>query len=510
MAADGKQVSGKGAFRVHCPSFQSLVIATRGEVLRRPAHDPVALSTDTRDDLAGACFVALKGENFDGHAFIAKAAAAGAVLAIVEQAPDAATSASLPDGFGVLRVASTRRALGAIAHAWRASLRTLRVVGVTGSAGKTTTRRLLEGILSAAGRTHASPKSFNNDIGVPLTLLSTADDTDFLVAEIGMNHPGEILPLAEMVEPEGAIITLAGRAHLEGLGSIEAVAKEKASILAGVSEHGFGIVNGDNPPLVEAVRALVDAGRAPRIVTFGTGPACAYRLATREQGEAGHRIEVVFPRRAAALDGDDLPAPISERTHAFTMRMLGEHNARNAVAAIAAAAEMGIAIDRIREGLAGVEASDMRLERLEIAGRTVYNDAYNANPDAMIASLRAFEELSAGASRRVVILGEMRELGPDARALHEEVGAHAGRLLRQRDALVAVGPHAEALVTAARAAGFSGESASSTAFSPPFAVDAAQLIPRGSVILLKGSRGARMERFLEPLEAAFAAAATGV
>ncbi|MFM7261777.1 MAG: glutamate ligase domain-containing protein, partial [bacterium] len=300
------------------------------------------------------------------------------------------------------------------------------------------------------------------------------------------------------------------RAHLEGLGSVEAVATEKASILAGVSEHGFGIVNGDNPPLLAAVRALVDGGRAPRIITFGTGPACAYRLAAREQGDDGHRIEVVFPRRAAVLDGEDLPVPVSERTHAFTLRMLGEHNARNAVAAIAAAAEMGVSIDRIREGLARVEASDMRLERLEIAGRTLFNDAYNANPDAMIASLRAFEELSAGAARRIVILGEMRELGADARALHEEVGSHAGRMLRERDALIAVGPHAEALVTAARVAGFAGESASSTAFSTAFAADAAQLIPRGSVILLKGSRGARMERFLEPLEAAFAATSTGV
>jgi UDP-N-acetylmuramoyl-tripeptide--D-alanyl-D-alanine ligase len=503
-------VEGRSVFRVHCPSFQSLVLATRGEVVRRPARDPVALSTDTRDDLAGACFVALKGENFDGHAFIAQAADAGAALAIVESAPDAAMLAHLPQEFGLLRVPSTRRALGAIAHAWRASLRSLRVVAITGSAGKTTTRRLLEGILSAAGRTHASPKSFNNDIGVPLTLLSTPDDADFLVAEIGMNHPGEILPLAEMSEPEGAIITLAGRAHLEGLGSVEAVATEKASILAGVSQHGFGIVNGDNPPLLEAVRRLVDADRAPRIVTFGVGPACAYRLAGREQGPAGHRIDVVFPRGSALLDGADGtegPVPISARTHSFTMRMAGEHNARNAVAAIAAAAEMGVPLDRIREGLARVEASDMRLERLEIAGRTVYNDAYNANPDAMIASLRAFEELAAGAAHRVVILGEMRELGPDARTLHAEVGAHAGRALRSGDALVAVGPHAEALVAAARAAGFAGESVSAPAFSTAFATEAAQQIPKGSVVLLKGSRGARMERFLEPLEGAFASTA---
>jgi UDP-N-acetylmuramoyl-tripeptide--D-alanyl-D-alanine ligase len=500
-------------FTVHSPSFQSLVLATRGEVLRRPASEPTSLTTDTRGELAGACFVALQGETFDGHAFVLAAANAGAALAVVERTPDPATLAALPTGFGLLRVASTRRALGLIAHAWRSSLRQLRVVAITGSAGKTTTRRLLEGILAEAGPTHASPKSFNNDIGVPLTLLSTPDDAKFLVAEIGMNHPGEILPLAEMAEPEAAIITLAGRAHLEGLGSVEAVAKEKASILAGVSTHGFGVINGDNEPLLEAVRALADADRAPRIVTFGIGPASAYRLAGRTQagGEGaavGQEFDVVFPR---SDDADGNPLPPSARTHRFTLRMAGEHNARNAVAAIAAAAEMGVSIELIRQGLAKVEASDMRLEKLEIAGRTVFNDAYNANPDAMIASLGAFVELAREASRRVIILGEMRELGPDARALHEEVGRHAARALRGEDVLIAVGPHAAALVAAARGAGFAGSSVASELFSDPFAAEAAALIPSGAVVLLKGSRGARMERFLEPLSASFSASqAAGV
>jgi UDP-N-acetylmuramoyl-tripeptide--D-alanyl-D-alanine ligase len=476
-------------FRVHCPAFQSIVIATRGEVLARPARDPSVLSTDTRDDLREACFVAIAGDRFDGHQFVADAARAGALLGIVERAPDAATMASLPAGFGVLRVPSTRRALGAVAHAWRRSLRRLRVVAVTGSAGKTTTRRLLEGILGEVGPTHASPKSFNNDIGVPLTLLSTPDDARFLVAEIGMNHPGEILPLTEMVEAEGAIITLAGRAHLEGMGSIAAVAAEKASILEGIPEAGFGVVNGDNPPLLAAVERLQQTGRAPdRMALFGTGPACDYRLVGREQTGTVQRIEVLM------RDGK----------RAFHLAMPGEHNARNAVAAAAAAAEMGVEIEAIEQGLSKVAASDMRLERAEVSGRTVYNDAYNANPDAMVAALRSFAELAAGASRRVAILGEMRELGPDSGALHEEVGVAAASVLGRGDALIAVGPHAGALVRAARGAGFAGDSRESEAYSEAFALEAAALVPPGSVVLLKGSRGARMERFLEPLRAAFA------
>ncbi len=493
-------------FRVHCPSFQSIVLATRAEVVRRPVHEPTSLTTDTRDDLQSACFVALRGEAFDGHAFVATAARGGAALAIVERTPSNDELAALPDGFGVLRVKSTRAALGLIAHAWRKSILRLRVVAITGSAGKTTTRRLLEGVLAEVGLTHASPKSFNNDIGVPLTLLSTPDDAKFLVAEIGMNHPGEILPLAEIAEPEAAIITLAGRAHLEGMGSIEAVAREKASILEGVGVHGIGVVNGDNPPLLDAVRVLVDNGRAPeRIVTFGVGPSCAYRLLGRRIEGGTQAMTVGFPRAARAV-GDDSEAPEFERTHEFLLRMAGEHNARNALAAIALATEMGIDRETIARGLAKVEASDMRLERCDIAGRAVYNDAYNANPDAMIASLRAFAELASHAPRRVVILGEMRELGPTARALHEEVGVHAAGHLGAVDALVAIGPHAAALTDAARGAGFRGVTLAAEAFSEPIALEAAALADPGTAILLKGSRGARMERFLAPIKTAFAGA----
>jgi UDP-N-acetylmuramoyl-tripeptide--D-alanyl-D-alanine ligase len=490
-------------FRVNCPSIQAIVLATRAEVVRRPAREATSLTTDTRDDLRDACFVALKGERFDGHAFVTTAAAGGASFAIVERAPDESELSLLPAGFGVLRVRSTRAALGLIAHAWRKSILRLRVVAVTGSAGKTTTRRLLEGILSEAGVTHASPKSFNNEIGVPLTLLSTPDDAGFLVAEIGMNHPGEILPLTELAEPEVAIITLAGRAHLEGLGSVEAVATEKASILAGVSAVGVGVVNGDNPPLLGAVEALVAQGRGPeRVIRFGSGSGCHYRLVGRESKGSGQEILVSLPR--GFTEGDDGEGDRAPRR--YTLAMPGEHNARNALAAIAAATEMHIPDDCIRRGLAKVEASDMRLERVELADRVIFNDAYNANPDAMIASLGAFAELAAGSVRRVAILGEMRELGPEARPLHAEVGRVAAGRLKAGDALVAVGPHADALIEAARGAGFTGDLRAATEFSAAFAAEVAGLIPSGTAVLLKGSRGARMERFLDPLRSAFATA----
>ncbi len=482
---------------IHCPSFQSLVLATRGEVIARPSREPSALSIDTRDDLSGACFVAIAGDRFDGHDFVAAAARGGAALAVIERPLSDAERSQLPEGFGVLRVASTRRALGQIAHAWRRSLLRLRVVAVTGSAGKTTTRRLLEGVLAKCGPTHASPKSFNNDIGVPLTLLATPDEARFLVAEVGMNHPGELVPLAELCEPEGCIVTLAGRAHLEGLGSVEGVATEKASILSAVPSHGFAIVNGDNAPLLAAVRRLSEEGRVPdRVWTYGTGEACAYRLVSRAQEEALQRLEVRLPVHAVSVEGAE--SGTADRVQRFELRLPGAHNALNAVGAIAAALEMGMPIDAIREGLAAVEPSDMRLERLALGGRIVFNDAYNANPEAMIASLGAFAELAADAPRRMVLLGEMRELGATARDLHEEVGRAAAAVLRPSDALVAVGPHAEALVEAARAAGFSGRTLHAPAHSDAFAAGLPAVAPEGTSVLVKGSRGARMERFLEP------------
>jgi UDP-N-acetylmuramoyl-tripeptide--D-alanyl-D-alanine ligase len=276
---------------------------------------------------------------------------------------------------------------------------------------------------------------------------------------------------------------------------VEAVATEKASILEGVAEHGFGIVNGDNPPLLAAIERLTDTGRAPgRLRTFGTGVACDYRLMDRTVTSAGQRISVQFP------------SGMEPRAATFDLALPGEHNARNAVAAIGAAIEMGVSVAAIAAGLAKVVPSDMRLERVDLGDRAVYNDAYNANPDAMIASLRAFSELTAGFARRTIILGEMRELGSDARALHAEVGTHAAANLGAGDALVAVGPHASALVEAARAAGFAGDTLHAETFSEAFAIESAALSPPRSAILLKGSRGARMERFLEPLRAAFATA----
>jgi UDP-N-acetylmuramoyl-tripeptide--D-alanyl-D-alanine ligase len=346
-------------------------------------------------------------------------------------------------------------------------------VAITGSSGKTTTRRLVEGILGRRWRGTASPKSFNNDLGVPLTLLSARPDDRFLAIEIGMNRPGEIRPLAELARPEVAIVTMVGRAHLEGLGSVEAIATEKASILAALPANGLAIVNGDRAELLAAVERL---GLRCPVLRFGRGPGNHLRLAGRRAGGSGQRIET----------SDGLVAELS---------LPGEHNAVNALAAIAAARHLGFVDAEIAAALPGVRPEAMRLERVELGGIGFLNDAYNANPDAVLASLATFAELAAGADRRVAILGDMLELGPASEALHEEVGRAAGSL-PGLGRIEAVGRFAPATLRGAAAAGFRGEARCHAGLGEPELAAILDGLRPGDAVLLKGSRGSAMERVL--------------
>ena len=236
-------------------------------VTPRPGFAPApfmmnGVATDTREDMRGKLFVALRGEKFDAHAFLADAAAQGAAAAMVDRR---AGEFARPAGLPLIEVGDTRVALGDLGRWWRGRLRG-KVVAITGSSGKTTTRRIVDAALASTMKGSASPKSFNNDIGVPLTLLG-ADSTDgYLVVEIGMNHPGEISPLALMSAPHVAIVTMAGRAHLGGMGSVEAIISEKATIVDGLGSMGIAIVNGDQPALVAAIQERVKPG--VRVVTF--------------------------------------------------------------------------------------------------------------------------------------------------------------------------------------------------------------------------------------------------
>jgi UDP-N-acetylmuramoyl-tripeptide--D-alanyl-D-alanine ligase len=465
--------------------------ATGGRWLRAPtdACAPAGLSIDTRDPLAGKVYLALRGERFDGHDFLKAAVDGGAVLLVVERALEPGALAAL-GSVAVLLVADTRKALGDLASRWRSMLTRTRVVAITGSSGKTTTRRLVEAVLATSMQGSASPKSFNNDIGVPLTILSAKPEHAFLVLEIGMNHPGEIRALASIARPDIAVITMVGRAHLEGLGSERAIAVEKASILEPLAEGGVAIVHGDGDLLAEVLRSS-SPGCATRasILRFGSDRSrdLDLVLAEREPTAEGQRIVALgrsFDRAGARFEAE--------------LALPGAHNASNALAAILVGRAFGLSDDAIRTGLAAVRPAAMRMERVERDGVVFYNDAYNANPDAMAASIRTFAEIAGRSGRRFVILGDMLELGERAEVLHEEVGRVAGLVHRSHpiDGAILVGRHAHATRRGLATTGWSGECVVAPTLDDELVERIHATLRPGDEVLLKGSRGSAMERVL--------------
>ncbi|MGQ0626498.1 MAG: UDP-N-acetylmuramoyl-tripeptide--D-alanyl-D-alanine ligase, partial [Phycisphaerales bacterium] len=362
----------------------------------------------------------MKGDRFDGHDFVIDAVAAGAQVVIVERDP----GPLLRPAF-VIKVPSTRKALLRLAAAYRDALTRTRVVAICGSNGKTTTTALINAVLSTRFRGSASAKSFNNDIGVPLTILSAKTADQFLLCEVGTNAPGEIAALAAVVRPDLAVITSIGREHLLGFGSIEGVAREEAAVLQHLrpAEPGApsAIVTADSPALTEHLRSL------PGLLTFGRHGSADLRLTAFEH----------FCSTGAGVP-DSIRFSVNARA-AFSAPLIGEHNAVNALAAIAVARRFGLSDAEIARGLAAATPPEMRLATVEAAGIRIVNDAYNANPDSTLAALRTFAAIHAAADRRVVVLGDNLELGDHAPAAHREIGETILEL-GCIDLLITVGP----------------------------------------------------------------------
>lgn len=447
-----------------------------GKWLQRPARLPLELDgigTDTRDDLTGKAFLAIKGDRMDGHDYLNAAVKAGSRLVIVER--DVPLTPELT-GIGVVKVDSTRKALARLAQAYRRSLKGTKVIAVTGSAGKTTTKQLIHALLSQVMQGSASPKSFNNDIGVPLTLLAAEPSDKFIVCEVGMNAPGEISQLGSMIEPDLAVITSIGRAHLGGLGSIEAIATEKASLFTHLQPNGFAIATADAPPLRGRIKLLKHR------VLFGEAADADLRLTNRDR------------------QGEIWWFEVNDRMR-FGTRLPGKHNALNAMAALAVAKRLGMEDNDIAAGFDAVVPPAMRMQPQTIGKWTIYNDAYNANPDAVVASLDAFVEMTDTAKRRVVILGDMLELGEAGPSLHAEVGRRVVELDRATPIAHAVFVGELSKFGAAEVAGAWGNSRVLTLAKPDdaAAMKAAELLESGDAVLVKGSRGMGLERIIDGL-----------
>ncbi|HWJ51028.1 MAG TPA: UDP-N-acetylmuramoyl-tripeptide--D-alanyl-D-alanine ligase [Solirubrobacteraceae bacterium] len=426
------------------------------------ATGPVRAGIDSRDVVAGELFVGLPGERTDGGSHAVQALRAGAWGAMVTPAhARAATEAQT--GGAVLAHEDPLAGLHGLASAWRAELgeRGARVVAITGSTGKTSTKDILAALLSAHMRTVATPANLNTEIGLPLVLLAAPADTEALVLEMAMRGPGQIAQLTEIAQPDVGVIVNVGHAHLELLGSVEAIAAAKTELIAGIAPGATVIVPAREPLLDPHLREDV------RTITFG------------DDGDVS-----LIERRP---DGTVTIAAGEERV--VLRPSFGQaHNLRNLLAAVAAARALGVAPD----GSLDVSFSAMRGQRAELPGGAVLiDDCYNANPMSMSAAIDDLAETAP--ARRVAVLGDMLELGPDAQRLHRELGEHASA--RGVELLIAVGPLA---AEAARA--FAGD-AHAVADAQSAAELAATLLQAGDTVLVKGSRGVGLELVSDALQA---------
>ena len=458
--------------------------ATGGRVTADWVADGVSI--DTRTLQPGDLFVALKDVR-DGHDFVAQALEKGAAAALVSRIPE-----GVAEDAPLLIVDDVLPALEQMGQAARARTEA-RVVAVTGSVGKTSTKEMLRDVLSHQGRTHAAEASYNNHWGVPLTLARMPADTEYAVIEIGMSNPGEIAPLARMARPHVAVITTVAAAHLEAFKNIEGIAHEKASIFEGLEPGGVAIVNGD----VDTAAILKDtaAAKAERTITFGAEPGSDYRLTSLTLGD-----EVSVAQADA----------FGERL-LFRLSVAGRHFAHNALAVLAAVEEMGadrtIALTDLARWVPPEGRGTREVLRLDPADEALcldlIDDAFNANPTSMAASLEVLAATSPqdgvgriGQGRRIAILGDMLELGPDEAALHAGLADLASMQALHR--VHCVGPRMKHLWQALPAA----QRGKWVATAPELAEEAHQLIDAGDVVLVKGSKGSRVSLVVQALRRA--------
>ncbi|MBN2133326.1 MAG: UDP-N-acetylmuramoyl-tripeptide--D-alanyl-D-alanine ligase [Sedimentisphaerales bacterium] len=438
------------------------------------------VSTDSRTVRPGDCFFAIAGEQFDGHDYVGRALAQGAACAVVSGDADEGEAAGKP----VLKVPDTVAALGDLAREYR-HVNSFQVVAITGSVGKTTTRQIVFHVLSQKFRARQARKNFNNTIGLPLTLLDAEPEDEIIVAELGANRPGEIAYLTRIARPEVAVVTNVYPAHLEGFGTLETIVREKVSIAEGLSDEGLLIVNADIEPLAEAARKT---GKPLR--TFGTS------------AEADYRVENV------TLAG--FSSTFTIRGREMHLPLPGPGNVANALAAWAVCDRLGVTLDEFAAALESLSGVAMRTEPVQIAALTIISDCYNASPASMNNALAVLVSLrgapkSAGGRRLVFICGEMAELGPQTESLHAELGKAVARA--GVDLLLTVGKPPQTTARLARETARHELRTRCFDDTPAICDNLEALIEKDDIILVKGSRTARLERVVDRLHELFAGAA---
>ncbi len=415
-------------------------------------------SNDSRNIQPGQLFLALQGAR-DGHDFIPMALENGAAAVLCQHC----------DGdYPAILVEDTRLALGAIAREERKRIG-MQVVGVTGSVGKSTTKEMISCVLAQKYRVEKTPVNHNNDIGMPMAILSMAEDTQVAVLEMGMNHFREIAYLTSIALPDVAVIINIGTMHIEHLGSREGILKAKLEILEGMDANGKVILNGDNQ-LLWNVRNTVKASY------FGTSnPECSLQGIHIRQSEDGIAFDAV---------SENVTVPV-------TMSLVGEHYVSDALAAISAGLTMGVEPEQIRQALASFENMSGRQEFLQINGYTIIKDCYNAGPESMAAALAV---LGGQKGRRIAVLGDMLELGRCGAAEHYRIGRIAAE---KADIILAYGHHSPRVVSGAITGGIANDKVKSFETREEMASVLRRIAKEGDVMLFKGSHGMHMELVLE-------------
>jgi UDP-N-acetylmuramoyl-tripeptide--D-alanyl-D-alanine ligase len=429
----------------------------------------VRATIDSREAGEGDLFVALPGANTDGSRFVVDAFERGAAAAIVPL-----DAAPLPSAFAdraQVRVKYPRKALADLAAAHRRTL-TCPVIAVTGSNGKSSTREMIAKVLEPLGPVVQSIRSFNNDLGVPLTILRADESTKALVVEVGTSGRGEVAQLCGIARPNVGVVTNVAAAHLEGLGSIDGVADEKCALPRSIPGDGYAVLNGNDP----RVAAMAER-TCGRVVTYGLGAMSADVWGV-DARRTPRGVEVFLFGKMPLF----LPLP-------------GVHNASNALAAVAVALLHGIDPATIRQQLRGVRLPSLRMQRVAFRGVTLFLDCYNANPASLAA---AVDELSTRptSGRRILVVGDMLELGPRSAELHREAGRNVGKRI---DVLWCVGPAAKEILAGALEMGLHPENAFWSPTVEQAAEDAFVAPTRGDVAVLKASRGMRLERLAQTL-----------
>lgn len=430
-----------------------------------------SVCTDSRTVKEGDLFFALRGERFDAHDFVEKAIESGAG-GVVAQRP----LEGLPSGIPVFLVRDTLEALQDLAR-YNRRLSGAPVVGVTGSTGKTSTKDLIYSVLSARFRTLKTEGNLNNEVGLPLTLLRLDEGHQAAVTEMAMRGNGEIDLLGRIALPDGAVITNIGEAHFELLGSVDNIARAKGEILDHVPERGFAVLHGDSPYMQrEALRCR------GKVIFYGQDPGFD-----------------LYPREVTPEAGGNRFVAVAHGTaEEFFVPLPGRHNVINSLAAIAVGRELGLETEEIRDGLSAANLTAMRLEISLWNGVKIINDAYNANPASTRAAVQVLAEMAGEKSRKIAVLGDMLELGERSEQAHREVGRAAGEA--GLDLLAAVGDRSRHIGLGAGEAGLSSGRIRYYPTAREAAREMKKMLRPGDVVLVKGSRGMKMEEFIIALK----------